>query len=73
VVKDEKKSSHETPFFTFENLTLCPIDTRLVKKEILTQKEIDWLNDYHQQVFKTLAPLLDKTEADWLKHATQKI
>jgi Xaa-Pro aminopeptidase len=73
VVKDEKRSSAETTFFTFENLTLCPIDTRLVKKELLTQKETEWLNDYNQKVYKTLAPLLDKKEADWLKHATQEI
>jgi Xaa-Pro aminopeptidase len=73
VVKDDKRSSHETPFFTFENLTLCPIDIRLVKKELLTQKEINWLNDYHKKVYKTLAPLLDKTEATWLKQATQEI
>ncbi len=73
VVKDEKRSSHETTFLTFDNLTLCPIDTCLVKKELLMQKEIDWLNDYHQKVYKTLAPLLDKTEANWLKQATKKI
>jgi Xaa-Pro aminopeptidase len=73
VVKDEKRSSHETPFFTFENLTLCPVDTRLVKKEILTQKEIEWLNDYHQKVYRTLAPLLDRTETAWLKETTKKI
>lgn len=73
VVKDEKRSSDETTFFTFENLTLCPIDIRLVKKELMTEKEIDWLNDYHKKVHKTLAPLLDKTEAAWLKHATEKI
>ncbi len=73
VVKDEKRSSDETAFFTFDNLTLCPIDIRLVKKELLTQKEINWLNDYHLKVYKTLAPLLNKTEADWLKEATKKI
>ncbi len=73
VVKDEKRSSDETAFFTFDNLTLCPIDIRLVNKELLTQKEINWLNDYHLKVYKTLAPLLNKTEADWLKEATKKI
>jgi Xaa-Pro aminopeptidase len=73
VVKDEKRSSDETTFFTFENLTLCPIDTRLVKKELLTPKETEWLNDYHKKIYKTLSPLLDRTEAAWLKHATQEI
>ncbi len=73
VVKDEKRSSAETTFFTFENLTFCPIDIRLVKKELLTQKETEWLNDYHQKVYKILAPLIDRAEAAWLKEATKKI
>jgi len=73
VVKDKEKSSDEAAFYTFENLTLCPIDLRLVEKELLTEKEIEWLNDYHKKVYKTLAPRLDNPETAWLKEATKKI
>jgi Xaa-Pro aminopeptidase len=73
VVKDEERSSGEFTFFKFENLTLCPIDLRLVKKELLTPEEIDWLNSYHKKIYKTLSPLLDKHEAEWLKQATTEI
>ncbi len=73
VVKDEERSSEKADFYTFENLTLCPIDLRLVKKELLTAREIEWLNAYHQKVLKTLAPLLDNPEVDWLKKATKEI
>ncbi len=73
VVKDEKKSTEGGAFYTFENLTLCPIDLRLVNKELMTEKEIDWLNDYHKKVYKTLAPFLDKSEVEWLRKATKKI
>ena len=73
VVKDKEKSSDEAAFYTFENLTLCPIDLRLVEKELLTEKEIEWLNDYHNKIYKTLAPRLDKPETAWLKEATKKI
>jgi Xaa-Pro aminopeptidase len=73
VVKDENKSSEGAAFFTFENLTLCPIDLRLVNKELMTEKEIGWLNDYHEKVYKTLAPFLDESEAAWLKENTRKI
>jgi len=73
VVKDEERSSEEASFYTFENLTLCPIDLRLVKKELLTAREIDWLNDYHKKVFKTIVPLLAKPETVWLEKVTQKI
>ena len=73
VVKDDDTSSDEVAFYTFENLTLCPIDLRLVNKDLMTEKEINWLNDYHQTVYRTLAPLLDKSEEAWLKEATAKI
>ncbi len=73
VVKDEEKSDGEFTFFKFENLTLCPIDRQLVNKELLTQDEIDWLNSYHKKVFKTLSPLLDEPEAEWLKQETTQI
>ncbi len=63
----------EFTFFKFENLTLCPIDLRLVKKELLILEEIDWLNSYHKKVYEILAPLLDKPEAEWLKQATTEI
>ncbi len=73
VVKDEEKSGGEFTFLKFENLTLCPIDRRLVNKELLTQDEIDWLNSYHKKVYKTLSPLLSKPEAEWLKQVTTEI
>ena len=73
VVNDEERSSGEFTFFKFENLTLCPIDLRLVKKELLILEEIDWLNSYHKKVYEILAPLLDKPEAEWLKQATTEI
>ena len=34
-------------FLQFEPLTLCPIDTTPIIRELLSQEEIDWLNQYH--------------------------
>lgn len=73
VKKDDEKSSEEFAFYKFENLTLCPIDLRLVKKELLNEDEINCLNNYHKKVYEILAPLVDKPEADWLKEATKEI
>lgn len=56
-------------FLQFESLTLCPIDTRPIVKELLLPEEIAWLNDYHQQVLTTLSPHLDGEEKEWLKDA----
>lgn len=60
-------------FYSFETITLCPIDTRPVKKELLTKEEIDWINNYHKEVFNKLSPLLGESEKEWLKEKTHEI
>jgi Xaa-Pro aminopeptidase len=73
VVKDEARSRPGSAFCTFETLTLCPIDLRLVNKELLTDAEVRWLNRYHQRVSRALSPSLRKAEAAWLRTATRQI
>jgi Xaa-Pro aminopeptidase len=60
-------------FLQFESLTLCPIDTTPIVKEILLDEEIAWLNQYHQHVFETLSPHLTAEEVAWLKNACAAI
>jgi Xaa-Pro aminopeptidase len=57
------------PYYEFETLTLCPIDTRLVDVKLLDSTEREWLNAYHKEVFAKLSPLLDSSERAWLKRA----
>ncbi len=73
VIKDNECYSDEFEFYKFENLTLCPIDLRLIKPELLTKKEIDYLNNYHKQVFKTISLYLNSEENKWLKNSTRPI
>lgn len=60
-------------FLKFETLTLCPIDTRCILKELLTASEINWLNTYHDQVRESLAPLVQGDTLQWLTHRTAHI
>jgi len=60
-------------YLQFESLTLCPIDTTPIIKELLLQEEIDWLNQYHQKVLATLSPHLNDEEKEWLKEACAAI
>jgi len=53
-------------FLEFETLTLCPIDTRCIERELLRADEIAWLDSYHATVRSRLAPLLSGTALDWL-------
>lgn len=65
-----------TPFGEFlqmEPLTLCPIDTAPIVREMLLDEEVEWLNGYHQYVFDKLSPYLQGADLDWLRAATQNI
>jgi Xaa-Pro aminopeptidase len=60
-------------FYKFETLTLCYIDTTPVIKEMLTNEEITWLNEYHRTVYDKLSPNLSDEEKRWLKAKTMSI
>jgi Xaa-Pro aminopeptidase len=53
-------------FLEFETLTLCPIDTRCIERDLLRPDEIDWLNTYHATVRSRLSPLLSGAALAWL-------
>ena len=57
-------------FLGFETLTLCPIETSPIIKELMTPEEIQWLNDYHSMVYGRLSPYLNEDEKAWLRKAT---
>jgi Xaa-Pro aminopeptidase len=73
VVKDLSKSTRSFSYHTFETLTLCPIDLRLIKKGLLTAEEIRWLNSYHRKVREALTWRLGSPEQTWLKKATRPV
>ncbi|MEJ5995824.1 aminopeptidase P family protein [Pedobacter sp. Du54] len=70
-IQDETNAFNE--FYAFESLTLAPIDTSIVNKELLEQSQIDWLNNYHQLVFEKLSPSLNEEERLFLQEMTRAI
>lgn len=70
-IQDETNQFNE--FYAFESLTLAPIDTSIVKKELLEQAHINWLNSYHQLVFEKLSPGLNAEEKEFLREMTREI
>ena len=46
----------------FENLTYVPIDKNLILKNIMNKTEIEWLNKYHDNVYKKLKKYMNKDE-----------
>ncbi len=72
LIKDFKETEFGE-FLQMEPLTLCPIDTAPVVRELLSDEETAWLNSYHQRVFEALAPLLDGDEREWLRASTRPL
>ncbi|GAA5177851.1 aminopeptidase P family protein [Niveibacterium umoris] len=57
-------------FLAFETLTLCPIDTRCIDRALMRADEIAWLDDYHAEVRRRVAPLLSGAALAWLEQRT---
>lgn len=56
--------SQENGFLCFKQLTCVPYDQRLIDVNMLTQSEIEWINNYHQFVYKNLKNKVQNKE--WL-------
>lgn len=57
-------------FLKMETLTLCPIDKAPIDLSMLLPEEQAWLDSYHREVYRRLAPYLDEDERQWLQQAT---
>ena len=60
-------------FLKFDTVTLCYIDKSMIDISLLDQKEIDWLNSYHAEVYDKISPFLLAEERLWLEEKTKVI
>ncbi|KAF6216898.1 hypothetical protein GE061_001248 [Apolygus lucorum] len=71
--------AYETPhkFLTLKTITLCPIQTKLINPNLLNAEELKWLNDYHEEVRRTLVPIAeskgDVALKNWLIKETEAV
>ncbi|MDR2831386.1 MAG: aminopeptidase P family protein [Rickettsiales bacterium] len=56
---------HENGFLGFKQPTCIPYDRRLINVQMLTKDEIEWINSYHQFVYKNLENSVKDKE--WLR------
>merc|ERR1712194_949588 len=52
-------------FLRFKKLTMIPIQKNLIKEELMTDVEFDWLDKYHTTVWEKVNPLLDEGSMAW--------
>ena len=72
LVKNHSETEHGR-FLCLETISFAPFCTDAIEEALLTEPELEWLNDYHAMVYETLSPLLDEPEREWLKYETRKI
>lgn len=72
-VESTKEATTEDEWLTWETLTLFPYDTTLIDRELLTEQERQWINEYHAEVYRRVSPLLSPDEAEWLKQKTHPL
>lgn len=58
---------------SFEPITWCPFDREVILTDMLTEEERQWINNYHQDGYKKISPLVDAEIADWLAETTKEI
>ncbi|WP_292053393.1 MULTISPECIES: aminopeptidase P family protein [unclassified Brevundimonas] len=69
----------ERAFHGFEQLTLAPLDRKLIDVNLLTPQERQYVDDYHAEVLAKVGPLLaegvqkDEAALAWLKEQTRPL
>ncbi len=72
VVRDDMETEFGK-FLSFETLSFVPIDIDALKIDMLSEEELEWLNNYHKDVYNKLSPFLNIDEQKWLREKTRQI
>jgi Xaa-Pro aminopeptidase len=73
--EDEAAKSTEKRFLKFHKLTMIPMQKNLIKMDLITDTELDWLDAYHEEVFANVSPRLeaDSPAMKWLETSCAKV
>lgn len=70
-VKDEKNAYGQ--FMRFEYLTMVPIDVDGIERSLMSERDVELLNEYHEIVYEKISPYLEGEEKRWLRKVTMGI
>ncbi|XP_070568027.1 xaa-Pro aminopeptidase 1-like isoform X2 [Ptychodera flava] len=63
-------------YFTFEEVAFVPFEPKLIKYEMMSLDQLNWLNDYHQKVREKVGPRLSQKNQDaydWMIRQTEPV
>ncbi|CAG0885290.1 unnamed protein product [Cyprideis torosa] len=77
VVKDTPYNFDNKKYLGFKAVTLVPFEPKLIDTSIMTDEQLNWLNDYHRDVRAVLGPVLQQRQngraLKWLTSKTQPL
>eukprot|EP00899_Mesostigma_viride_P027847 jgi/Mesvir1/8247/Mv12523-RA.1 len=76
VVKETQLANNfnKAGWMGFEHIAFAPMQVKLMDLSLLTKKEMDWVDDYHNECRTLLMPYMKTAaERDWLTRATEPI
>ena len=71
-VKEAFKTEY-AQFLCFEVLNFCPLGTKSLEINLLTEEEKSWINEYNEKCRELILPHLGAEEASWLISFTMPI
>ncbi|XP_068647791.1 aminopeptidase P2 [Aristolochia californica] len=60
-------------YLGFEKLTFVPIQSKMIDLSLLSSDEINWINNYHSEVWMKVSPLVDGSAVQWLWKITRPL
>jgi len=69
----ESETTDSGTFYEFETLTFCPFFKDTIVKEILSEEEILWLNNYHETCAEKIGPYLEGEVKEWFNELVSPI
>lgn len=60
-------------FNKFKTISFCPFELEAIDVNLLTERQIEVLNEYHKEVYEKLNPYLEGDILDSLKEATREV
>lgn len=70
IVCVENEKTEYGQFMAFEPLTMVPFDPEAIRVEMLTERDKELLDAYHEEVYKKIADRLEPEERQWLRQQT---
>jgi len=67
LVVDKNVDGADKEVLGFDTLTFVPIEPRLIDVAMLSNTELEWLNDYHAEVLAKIGPQLSGEDKAWLE------